>query len=83
MEEVSFDLLGKAGSLEWGVVVSDQPELGNGYGQNLIVQETISSSEEMESLFVMATNSKKAQPVCQQPEGITLDAAVSHPSVNL
>ena len=44
MEEVSFDLLGKAGSFVGGgggrVVVSDQSELGTGYGQNLIVQET-------------------------------------------
>ena len=33
------------------------------------------SLEEMESLVVMATNSKRAQPVIQRPQSITLASA--------
>lgn len=45
MKEVGFDLRAAGGqgegSVGGGGVVSDQAEeLGNGYGQNLIVQET-------------------------------------------
>lgn len=41
------------------------------------------SLEEMESLVVMATNSKRAQPVIQRPQSITLASAVLHPSLHL
>ena len=41
------------------------------------------SLEEMESLVVMATNSKRAQPVIQRPQSITLASVVSHLSVHL